>query len=72
MNNRQKSVCANHSDVIMVLTIKFRNINRGTSGGTTTLTILGNHSEGDHTAGFLDKLDNVVVRELDDGAPVDR
>lgn len=41
-------------------------------GGTRTLTVLRNHSEGDHTAGFLDKLDNVIVRELDDGAPVDR
>lgn len=36
------------------------------------LTILRNHSEGDNVAGLLDKLDNVIVRELDDGAPVDR
>lgn len=26
VNNRQKSVCANRSDVVMVLTLKFRNI----------------------------------------------
>lgn len=35
-------------------------------------TILRNHSEGDHVAGLLDEQHNVVVRELDDGAPVDR
>lgn len=39
---------------------------------TEILTVLGNHSEGDNIAGLLDKLDNVIVRELDDGAPVDR
>lgn len=37
-----------------------------------SLTVLRNHREGDDTASLLDKLDNVVVRELDDGAPVDR
>ncbi len=36
------------------------------------LTILRNHSECDNTAGILNKLNDVVVRELDDGAPVDR
>lgn len=36
------------------------------------LTVLRDHSEGDDVAGVLDKLDDVVVRELDDGAPVDR
>lgn len=36
-----------------------------------TLTVLRNHSEGDNIACILDKLDDVIVRELDDGAPVD-
>ena len=34
-------------------------------------TVLRNHSEGDNIAGFLDKLNNVIVRELNDRAPVD-
>lgn len=38
---------------------------------TGTLTVLRNHSEGDDIARVLDKLDDVIVRELDDGAPVD-
>lgn len=41
-------------------------------GHTERLTVLGNHSEGDNVAGILDKLNNVIVRELNDGAPVDR
>lgn len=36
------------------------------------LTVLRNHREGDNTAGLLDELDNVVVRELNDWAAVDR
>lgn len=36
------------------------------------LTILWNHSEGDNIAGILNKLNNVIVRELDNGASVDR
>lgn len=36
------------------------------------LTVLRDHSEGDDVAGILDKLDDVIVRQLDDGAPVDR
>lgn len=35
-------------------------------------TILRHHGEGDNVASLLDKLHNVIVRELDDGAPVDR
>lgn len=34
-------------------------------------TILGDHSERDHVAGLLDELDDVIVRELQDGAAVD-
>ena len=35
------------------------------------LTVLRNYSESDHVAGLLDQLHDVVVRELDDRAPVD-
>lgn len=35
-----------------------------------TLTVLRNNSEGDNVASILDKLNNVIVRQLDDGAPV--
>lgn len=35
-----------------------------------TLTVLGNHSERDDGASVLDELHDVVVRELNDGAPV--
>lgn len=36
------------------------------------LTILRNHSQGDDSPGILDELNNVTVRELDDGAAIDR
>ncbi len=46
--------------------------NKCTCGHAEILTVLGNHSEGDNIAGILDKLNNVIVRELNDGAPVNR
>lgn len=36
------------------------------------LTILWNHGQGDNISCILDKLYNVTVRKLDDGAPIDR
>lgn len=36
------------------------------------LTVLRHHRQGDDAAGILDELHDVVVGELDDGAPVDR
>lgn len=40
--------------------------------GHIELTILRNNSEGDNIASILDELNNVIVRELDDGASIDR
>lgn len=35
------------------------------------LTVLWNNCECDDAAGILDELNNVIVGELDDGAPID-
>lgn len=36
------------------------------------LTVLRNHSQGDDSPRILDELNNVTVRELNDGAAIDR
>ena len=41
-------------------------------GGYSLRPVLGHHGEGDHTAGVLDDLDDVVVGQLYDGASVHR
>lgn len=50
----------------------FTQNSRWISARWKALTVLRNHREGDNTAGLLDELDNVVVRELNDWAAVDR
>lgn len=56
----------------IVLDVKWSRWQTDYCNNRGALTVLGNHSEGDDIACFFDQLDDVVVGELDDGAPVDR